>query len=136
MSKAGRWVVAGVLGLALAGCGGAHSYTLKPVEHTSGASGQMKVETGENGNQRVQLKVEHLPKPSDIDGRFKTYVLWFRPSGSQDWKNMGALKLNDDRQAHIDVVTPFPKFDAQVTAEPDSTEASPTGTVVLQGQQE
>jgi hypothetical protein len=134
MTKAGRWVVAGVLGLALAGCGGGHAYTLKPVERTSGALGNLKVDTGENGNQKVLLQVQHMPEPSAIDGRFKTYVMWLRPLGGQDWKNMGALRLDDERQARIEVVTPFPKFDVQVTAEPDSTVSMPSGTVVLQGQ--
>ncbi|HET9449323.1 MAG TPA: hypothetical protein VFO83_00490 [Aggregicoccus sp.] len=134
MSKTGRWAVALALGLALAGCGGPKTYTLRPVERTSGAVGVLRTEKGDNQNTQVELHVQHMPDPGAIDPAFKTYVLWLRPAGEQDWKNMGALRLNDEREAKLSVVTPYPTFDVQVTAEPESTVSYPGSAVVLTGQ--
>jgi hypothetical protein len=134
MSKTGRWAVGLALGLALAGCGGPKTYTLRPVERTSGAVGNLKTEKGDNENTVVELEVRHMPDPAAIDPAFKTYVLWLRPVGEQDWKNMGALRLDDERRAMLKVVTPYPRFDVQVTAEPESTVSYPGNAVVLTGQ--
>lgn len=135
MSKTGRWAVGVVLGLALAGCGGTTTHALQPVERTSGAVGELKTAKGDNGNTKVELRVQHMPKPGAIDPALETFVLWLRPEGAQDWKNMGALRLSDEREASLQVVTPFPSFDVQVTAEPESTVAYPGNAVVLTGQQ-
>jgi len=134
MSNTGRWAVALALGLALAGCGGPRTYTLQPVERTSGAVGTLKTEKGDNENTKVELQVRHMPEPGAIDPAFETYVLWLRPSGAQEWRNMGALSLSDQREATLVVVTPHPAFDVQVTAEPESTVAQPSSAVVLTGQ--
>lgn len=134
MSKTGRWAVGLALGLALAGCGGPKTYTLRPVERTSGATGTLKTEKGDNQNTQVDLEVRHMPDPGAIDPAYKTYVLWLRPVGEQDWKNMGALRLDDERKAQLKVVTPYPTFDVQVTAEPESTVTQPGSAVVLSGQ--
>jgi hypothetical protein len=134
MSRTGWWAVGLALGLALGGCGSATTHKLQPVERTSGAVGEMKTTKGENENTKVELQVRHMPLPDAIDPALKTYVLWLRPVGTQDWKNMGALRLNDAREARLQVVTPFPTFDVQVTAEPESTVVTPGSTVVLTGQ--
>ena len=134
MSRTGSWTVALALGLALAGCGGPTTYTLRPVERTSGAVGTLKTQKGDNENTKLELQVRHMPEPSAIDPAFKTYVVWLRPAGAQDWKNMGALRLNDGREGRLQAVTPHPNFDVQVTAEPESTVSLPSNAVILTGQ--
>jgi hypothetical protein len=129
MRNPGRWIA---LALALTGCGSTQ-HALRPVERTSGATGSFETKTSDNGNTRVTLKVAHMPRPEDIDAGFKTYVLWLRPTGEQDWKNMGALRVDDAREGKLEVATPYPTFDLQVTAEPDSTVAAPGSVVVLAG---
>ena len=134
MSRTKAWTVALALGLALAGCGGATTYTLRPVERTSGAVGTLKTEKSDNQNVKLDLQVRHMPEPSAIDPAYKTYVVWLRPAGSQDWKNMGALRINEGREGRLQAVTPHPSFDVQVTAEPESTVSLPSNAVILTGQ--
>ncbi len=134
MSRTGSWTVAVALGLALAGCGGATTYKLRPVERTSGAVGTLKTEKGDNQNVKLDLEVRHMPEPGAIDPAFKTYVVWLRPAGAQDWKNMGALRIDDGRTGRLRSVTPHPTFDVQVTAEPESTVSVPSNAVILSGQ--
>ena len=121
------------LALALTGCGAGRAHTLRPAARSAGATGSFETKTGDDGNTRVALKVAHLPRPEALDPSLHTYVLWLRATGEQDWKNMGALRVNDAREGTLEVATPYPAFELQVTAEPDSTVAAPGSVVVLAG---
>jgi len=134
MSKAAGWAVVLALGLGATsvGCGGGKSYALRPMERTSGAEGKLKVKE-DNGNRVVSVEMEHLAQPSAIGGNFTTYVLWLRPARQKEWKNMGALRIDSDRKAKLETVTPFESFDVMVTAEAEATGNEPKGVPVLSG---
>ena len=132
MSKAAGWAVVLALGLGAVGCGGGKSYALRPLERTSGAEGKLKVKE-DNGNRVVSVEMEHLAQPSAISGNFTTYVLWLRPARQKEWKNMGALRIDSDRKAKLETVTPYESFDVMVTAEAESTGDAPKGVPVLSG---
>ena len=132
MSKAAGWAVVLALGLGTAGCGGGKSYTMRPMERTSGAEGKLKVKE-DNGNRVVSVEMEHLAQPSAINGSYNTYVLWLRPARQKEWKNMGALRIDSDRKAKLETVTPFESFDVMVTAEAEATGNEPKGVPVLSG---
>ncbi|HET9451651.1 MAG TPA: hypothetical protein VFO83_12240 [Aggregicoccus sp.] len=133
MSKAAGWAVVLALGLGAAGCGGGKSYALRPLERTSGAEGKLKVKEVDNGNRLVSVEMEHLAQPSAIQGSFTTYVLWLRPAQQKEWKNMGALRIDSDRKAKLETVTPYESFDVMVTAEAEATGNEPKGVPVLTG---
>lgn len=133
MSKAAGWAVVLALGLGAAGCGGGKSYALRPLERTSGAEGKLKVKEVDNGNRLVSVEMEHLAQPSAIQGSFTTYVLWLRPAQQKEWKNMGALRIDSDRKAKLETVTPYESFDVMVTAEAETTGNEPKGVPVLTG---
>ncbi len=134
MGKAAGWAVVLALGLGAtsAGCGGGKSYALRPLERTSGAEGKLKVKE-DNGNRIISVEMEHLAQPSAIDGRFNTYVLWLRPARQKEWKNMGSLRIDSDRKAKLETVTPYESFDVMVTAESEATGDAPKGVPVLSG---
>jgi hypothetical protein len=133
MNKAASWAVVVALGLGAAGCGGGKSYALRPMERTSGAEGKLKVSDSDNGNKVVAVEMKHLPEPSAINGSYRTYVMWLRPAGQREYKNMGALRINDKREAKLETVTPFQNFDVLVTAEAEATGSEPKGVPVLSG---
>lgn len=133
MSKAAGWAVVLALGLGAVGCGGGKSYALRPVTRSSGAEGELKVKKGDNENRVVSVELKHLPPPSNINGTYRTYVLWLRPAGQQQWANMGALRIDDDRKAKLETVTPYESFDVMVTAEAEATGQEPKGETVLTG---
>ena len=133
MSKAAGWAVVLALGLGAAGCGGSKSYALRPMERTSGAEGEIKIKKGDNENSVVSVHMQHLAPPANINGSYRTYVMWLRPAGQQQWKNMGALRPDEDRKAKLETVTPYENFDVLVTAEAEATGDAPKGTPVLSG---
>jgi len=135
MSKAAGWAVVLALGLGLtaSGCGGGKTYAMRPLERTSGAEGKLKVKDSDNGNKVVSVEMEHLAQPSAINGSYNTYVLWLRPARQKEWKNMGALRIDSDRKAKLETVTPFESFDVMVTAEAEATGDEPKGVPVLSG---
>jgi hypothetical protein len=133
MSKAAGWAVMLALGLGAAGCGGGKSYAMRPLERTSGAEGKLKVKEVDNGNRMITVEMEHLAQPSAINSSYNTYVLWLKPARQKEWRNMGALRIDNDRKAKLETVTPFEAFDVMVTAEAEATGNEPKGEAVLSG---
>lgn len=113
----------------LAACGTtAH---LQNTPTVAAAQGSVKVKSGDNGNHRVKLDVKHLAPVNEIRADASTYVVWIQPEGATTAQNMGALQVDKDREAKLETVTPYKKFDLFVTAEPSTTVAQPTGERLL-----
>jgi hypothetical protein len=125
---------AGLLALFVAaGCGGSTT-RLAATPQAPAAVAEVEVKEGPNDNTVGTLKVQHLAPPDRIEGDSTVYVAWVRPSGRDDWQNIGQLQVNDAREGTLELVVPYREFDLSVTAEQAGDAERPRGVIVLQGQ--
>jgi hypothetical protein len=110
-------------GLIVVGC--AHDIALQTSDRLPAAQGQIKVSKGDNDNTKMKLEVNHLAEPAKMAPGASTYVVWIQTSPGQV-QNLGALTVDNDRQAKLETVTPHRDFQVFVTAEPVATVAAPT----------
>ena len=127
MELRGTLMVGGLMaGLALGGCAtsGGQSWTLKTSARVPAATGQVSVNPGKDGNQRVTIQVARLADPTRVFSGANAYVVWVIPQGSAP-ENVGVLPLDKDLKGTLQIKTPFRAFDVAVTAEPSPTVKQP-----------
>ena len=106
---------------------------MTPSERTPAATGAIKVTKDSQGNTKLALKVDHLPRPKDLGPALSTFVVWSVADDGARVRNMGQLRINGDRQGSVDVVTPLRTFRLVITAEESGTVQQPSEYVILEG---
>jgi outer membrane protein OmpA-like peptidoglycan-associated protein len=100
----------------------------RPTPLISKGAGEAEVEY-ENGNARIDVKVEDLPPPPKL-GPYTTYVLWaLTPDGRAS--NQGVLGDIDGGKAKLETQYSAPQFALIVTAEPHFAVSAPSDMIVL-----
>ena len=95
--------------------------------------GEAKVRRAGRRGTRVELKVEDLPRASELGGIYTTYILWaISPDGHVD--NLGEIKRGGSVfvDSKIDVTTPLQTFALILTAEPHFLMKVPSRMVVME----
>ncbi len=115
------------------GGGATQTYALMPAENTPAATGIVKIGETDDMNKELNIKVQHLPRPAELDPSLTTYMVWIDAGKGRDPIPVGQLQINKDREASAKFATPFSTFDLMVTAEPSATPSEPSNFVVLQG---
>jgi hypothetical protein len=87
----------------------------------------------DNNNLVLNVKLEHLPPPSDLDPALRTYVVWVRPISGGPYQNVGQMIINSDREGELTTTTAHSEVDVIVTAEASATPPEPSRFTVLQG---
>jgi hypothetical protein len=116
--------------LAVATVGWAKTYHMTSTNIVPSAAAQVNVDKEENGNIKVDVKVQHLAKPGRLTPPANSYVVWLQQEGSQP-QSLGELKLGDDLKGELKATTPLKSFDVFITAETDSQTKFPSDQVVL-----
>lgn len=108
------------------------TYHLQSSQQVLAAIGTVKVSSGENGNTKVHVSVQHLAPPQKVAPTATTYVVWARPNvtGATP-QNIGALNVDDDLEGELHTVTPLQSFALVITPEPSSQAMAPTNPPVL-----
>ncbi|MEP7348141.1 MAG: hypothetical protein ABI877_22940 [Gemmatimonadaceae bacterium] len=91
-----------------------------------------KISATDNGNTRIELKVEHLALPGRVAPGTTIYIVWVR--GDEAFarpQNIGALKVDSDLNGELTGMTPLRVFELFVTPESSQDVADPTGKRVL-----
>lgn len=115
----------------LAGCA-QNTWVLQGSPTNPAAEGQVKATDGDNGNTKIELSVKHLTQPAKIAQGTTAYVVWVEPlDGDRHASNVGALKVDDNLEGHLETVTPLRTFNLYVTPEPTATATAPSGVRVL-----
>jgi len=96
------------------------------------AAGQACTKVGDNGNTRVDLKVEHLALPERVSAGASVYVVWAQADSSAP-TNIGALVVGKRLDGELHTTTPLQSFTLSVTPELSSTVVQPSGPIVLSG---
>jgi phage major head subunit gpT-like protein len=84
----------------------------------------------QNGNTKLDVKVEHLARPSSLNPPATTYILWVQPKGGDAVKE-GSIGVDNDLKGELHVVTVSKDFDVFITPEQSSTVTMPSRMEVL-----
>jgi hypothetical protein len=125
-------LIVGAMLVLTSACAPGPAYEMDATDRTPAAVGELDVDEDDSQNLRLDLAVSHLPPPERLDANLSTYVVWLRPSGEERYINLGALQINEDREAQLQATTPFRNFDLFVTAEESARTEQPSEVVVLQ----
>lgn len=95
------------------------------------ATGTVKVQRDkDNGNIKVDIKVDHLARPSSLTPSASTYLVWIRPNGGEALKQ-GAIGVDKNLSGELKVETVSKDFDLFITAEQGKSATFPSNVEVL-----
>lgn len=94
------------------------------------AEADIKVDTDKNGNYELEITVENLAHPGNLNPAKETYVVWME---SKDYRvyNLGELKVSDNLKGSLTAVTPHEPDKVYITAEDNASETRPGNQVIL-----
>jgi hypothetical protein len=139
MNRLARATAAAVFGVFLFSCSqlGLNEGKTREVQLTGNgqlpaARGNATVTTTDDGNTKIDLNVEHLARPDEINPEATVYVVWAQDkAGVQEPRNLGALMVDEDLEGNITAVTPLRAFDLFITAEPSPRMTTPSGEQLM-----
>jgi hypothetical protein len=118
--------------LAMSCASGSRNLVLTGSPDVPGAKGTAKVSSTDDGNTKIDLAVQHLAPPEDINSGATVYVVWVQGGDvGAEPHNLGALKVDSDLNGSMTAVTNLRSFDLYVTAEPSQATTTPTGKTLL-----
>ena len=95
------------------------------------AVGIVKVQKDkDNGNMKLEIKVNHLAKPSSLTPSANKYLVWIRPDGGDALKQ-GAIGVDKNLSGELTVETVAKDFDLLITAEQSNSVTVPSSVEVL-----
>lgn len=94
------------------------------------AMGHIKLSKDENDNTKVQLRVEHLAPPQNLQPPKAVYVVWVKTPDNQHYI-VGQLKVDKNLEGKLNAITPFETFRIVISAEDFPTVTEPGEQVVL-----
>lgn len=108
----------------------------KEYQMTSGvgvpaATGIVKVQKAkDNGNMKLDIRVDHLAKPSSLTPSANDYLVWIRPNGGEAFKQ-GAIGVDKNLSGELKLETVSKDFDVFITAEQSNSVTFPSSVEVL-----
>lgn len=116
----------------LAGC--ARTIAVDISSTVPATQAELKTSQDDNDNSVATLKVKHLAPPQNLQPARSLYVVWVETADGKVF-NAGRLKLNDDLEGEITIMTPYPRFRLIVSAEDDPLTGRPGSQRVLETEQ-
>ncbi|WP_306601054.1 hypothetical protein [Geothrix sp. 21YS21S-2] len=95
------------------------------------AQGKVKFSKTNDGNIAIHLSVKYLADPQKLNPPAAIYVVWVGQGKDAVPQNVGALKVEKDREGTLKSVTPLHAFQLFVTAEANGQVQEPVGTKLL-----
>ena len=83
-----------------------------------------------NGNIKVEIKVDHLARPSSLTPSANNYLVWVRPNGGDALKQ-GAIGVDKNLSGDLTLETASKDFDVFITAEQSDGVTYPSSVEVL-----
>lgn len=121
-----------VVAAGLAGC--AKKFAVEISSTVPATQAELKTSQDNNDNPVVDLKVKHLAPPQNLQPARSVYVAWVETPDGKIF-NAGRLKLNDDLEGQIRVMTPYPRFRLVISAEDDPLATRPGSQRVIETEQ-
>lgn len=111
---------------------GGKKYHMTADASVPAASGVVDVQTDKNnGNMKLDVKVDNLAQPANLTPPENTYVVWIRPSG-EDAHKQGTLGVDKNLKGELKVITTSKNFDVFITAEQSGSVTVPSDLKILQ----
>ncbi len=133
--KAG--LVTAVAALSMVGCASmlksnpSTSEAMRSDQSVPSAQGMVTAEETDNGNTRVNVKVQHLAKPGALKNHPNVYMVWAKDPTQKAPIKLGALKVDEDLKGELETVTPMRQFDLFITPEDTIAVNNPSGKQLL-----
>ena len=108
-------------------------YTLLPSEETPAVNGVATVSKDIYENVIVNLKVNKLFSPYQLEFGMTRYVVWIEPSGDYNPILIAQFKENGDGEAELNFTTIHRVFDLMITVEGLKEPLKPSRFIVLAG---
>ncbi len=109
----------------------AKTYHMKASNSVPAATGTVTVQkNSNNGNTRLDIKVNNLANPSSLTPPEDVYIVWIRPNDGTATKK-GAIRLDKHLNGELKVITVSKNFDVFITAEQSASVTEPSGAEVL-----
>jgi hypothetical protein len=110
---------------------GAREYHMAAATIVPGATGTVKAEKAkDNGNIKLDIKVDHLARPSSLTPSANNYLVWIRPNGGEAFKQ-GAIGVDKNLNGELKLETVSKDFDVFITAELSDSVTFPSSVEVL-----
>lgn len=122
-------VIALAVAAAAAGC--AKKVTVSISSTIPAAQAEIKTGKDKNDNSVVDLKVKHMAPAENLRPARSTYVVWVE-TPDRKTINVGRLKLSDNLEGEIRIMTPYPAFRLVVSAEDNALPFSPSSQRVIE----
>jgi hypothetical protein len=107
-------------------------YHMTAANSVPGATGIVRVQKDkDNGNTKLNIKVEHLANPASLTPSENAYIVWVQPRGEGATK-LGAIGVDKSLKGELNVVTTSKDFDVFITAEQSQSASLPSDVKVLQ----
>ncbi len=95
------------------------------------ATGIVKVQRAKNnGNMKLDIKVDHLARPASLTPSANNYLVWIRPNGGEAFKQ-GAIGVDKNLSGELKLETVSKDFDVFITAEQSDSVTFPSSVEVL-----
>jgi hypothetical protein len=115
--------------LGSAGCGG-DRYIVIGTAKAPSVSGWVTIRGASEKGAEVEVHLEQLHPPRQLDAGLKSYVAWFEPVSGNPVR-AGTLKYSpDQRTGELRAKAPFVKFVVKVTAEANDKPVDPSDFLV------
>jgi hypothetical protein len=108
-----------------------HAVTMMVSPDIPAAQGKVKFDKTDDGNVAINLSVKYLADPQKLQPPAAIYVVWVSSDKDSPAQNIGALKVDNDREGKLKTVTPLHAFQLFVTAEANGQIQAPAGTKLL-----
>jgi len=108
-----------------------HATTMNVSPDIPAAQGKVKFSKTNDGNIAIKLSVKYLADPQKLQPPAAIYAVWVRKDKDSTAQNIGALKVEKNREGTLKSVTPLHSFQLFITAEANGQVQEPTGSQLL-----
>ena len=121
----------GLVGAVLlaAGCAKRIRFDSLPLARAGQATARIQLTYDRNNT--IQVQLSNVPEPSTLNPSDTRYVLWVATPDRQAVLNVGQLRVDENKKAEIQTLTPFRNFLLFITAEPRGDVTAPGPDVVF-----
>lgn len=107
---------------------------LAPLPPARGGEATVRVELTYDRNNTLRIQLSDVPDPSTINSAYTRYVLWVATPDRQSIVNADQIRVDENRRAEMQTLTPLRDFIVFITAEARGDVATPGPDVVFESQ--
>ena len=128
-----RGLLVALFVLAGFGCG-TLKYEVPGTARAPGADAKVIAEVNKGaGSTKLEIRAENLPPPERLQPGTTAFVVWQRKNDTAPWQRIGALTYDKGkRRGTLEGTCPETKFELVITAELNTSPASPSGNIMFQ----